>query len=289
MTLHKYINLFATTLLLLATAACGNKTTTDLEDENLHGKVKSVTERQYMAVQLFDKVVKGDPYRPEEGAWDIKKTYNKHGYMIEYLQLAIGDNDTITVTSRVFDSIVPSRKLLEITDNEKGEVIRYEVTKYNKDGKPDTIATTDPFGTLQQMVLIDYEHRGQKETKSYYSNNGNLRYKQITILDGEYPISVTNYDNEGHMIGCRRDLWKKGLRDSTAFFDEHGRCLSRIGFDYDPYGNIVNQHGTDENGDPIKVETYEYEYDEQNNWIRCVFRVEGKPYYVTERTIEYYQ
>lgn len=289
MTHHKYINLFASTLLLLGAASCGNTVTTDLEDENLQGKVKSVLERQYMAVQQFDKVVKGDPYRPEQGAWDIKKTYNEKGYMIEYLQLGIGDDDTVSVTSRVFDSIVPSRKLLEITDNEKGEIIRYEVTKYNKDGKPDTIATTDAFGTLQQMVLISYERGGQKEVKSYFSNNGNLQYKQITILDGEYPISVENYNSEGKLLGCRRDLWKKGLRDSTAFFDEHGRALSRIGFDYDKYGNILNQHGIDENGDAIKVETYEYEYDQQNNWIRCVYRVEGKPYFVIERTIEYYQ
>lgn len=289
MILHKHINIFASALLLLGAVSCGNKVTTDLEDENLHGKVKSVTERQYMAVQQFGEVVKGDPYRPEEGAWDVKKTYNEKGYMIEYLQLSIGDNDTVSVTSRVFDSIVPSRKLLEITDNEKGEIIRYEVTKYNKDGKPDTIATTDAFGTLQQMVLITYERGGQKEIKTYCSNNGNVKYKQISILDGEYPISVENYNGDGQLIGCRRDLWKKGLRDSTAFFDEHGRILSRIGFDYDKYGNIVNQHGVDENGDAIKVETYEYEYDQQNNWTRCVYRVEGKPYFVIERTIEYYQ
>lgn len=273
----------------LLTAACSsNKITNDIEDANLVGPIKSITERQYIAVQDFENVRRGDPYRPDENDWDIKINFNKDGYIVEQTQLSIGGDDTVTCTSLVYDSIKTNLKVLEITDNENGEVVRYEITKYNKAGKPDTIVTTDAFGKPQNQIVINYENNGKKQIKNYYSANGNLYQKEVTIFDGEYPISVETYNSEGALIICHRDIWKNGLRDSTVFFNENGVAVARLGFDYDSHGNIINQHGVDENGEPFRVDTYEYEYDNRGNWVRRVYRLDGKPYYMMERVIEYY-
>lgn len=269
----------------VATSSC-NKQSNDLENDNLKGKVKTLTERNYMAIQEFDSVSKGDPYILDRDGWDTRRCYNEKGYMTEFVQLAIGGDDTITITSMVYDTIYPTQRALEITADEKGEPMRFKAITYNTAGKPDTVTITDAYGRMKQRVITKYA-RGMQE-QYYYDSEGRLGLKELTVMDDDYPMQVESYDKEGALQRKCYNFWKKGLRDSTLFIDNEGNIMVQVGFEYDKNGNITKQYGVDENGDALKVETYEYKYDEKGNWVSRIYRVDNKPFSVVERTIEYY-
>lgn len=287
---RKLTKLSLAVLLALGSTACtSKKANNDLAEENLKGPVMSVEERQYMAIQDFENVKQGDPFRPGTGNWDEKKTYNKDGFMIEYLQLSIGDDDTITSTSMVYDSIHPNRRTLSITDNENHETVQLVAMKYNKEGKVDTISYHNGMGTLASMEVNQYEHGGERQVTQILNMDKKLERKIVTIFKDDLPISIDAYNSEGKLQQKTRQIWKDELLDSVVITDGNNEVLVQVGFDYDQYGNVTNQHGLDQNKEPIKTETYTYEYDDHNNWVRRTHYVDGKPFYIMVRYITYYE
>lgn len=287
MTLHNFFIGATAALALLATTSCSKNQPTDRENDNMKGKVKMVTERHFMAIDEFGKVRNGDPYSPVEDEYDSRWTYNENGYRTSYTKLQVGEEDTIWTTSMVYDSINPKLKVLEITDGIDGYVCRYQVTHYNKDNKPDTISTTDGAERLQEQIVVKYA--SNVEEYSYYDGEGKLRLREENIYDGDDPIEMDSYDGEGKLQRKIVNFWKKGLRDSTIFYDGKGNPMVQLGFSFDDKGNVTDQHGLDENGEALRNETWEYEYDKQGNWTRRIYRLDGKAYYIVERQIEYYK
>ena len=62
---------------------------------------------------------------------------------------------------------------------------------------------------------------------------------------------------------------------------------TRWQYAYDEHGNVTQETTTFFDGSQIKKEMT-YEYDAQGNWIVRLTFADGQPFFVTERTIEYY-
>ena len=281
----KWLPLLAAVLLL---TSCG-KNKSDLSDLCMVGKVKQITENQYVAIQRFDKVEKGDPYRAD-GDWDQAMKFDENGNLTETTQFAT-TGEKVGHSTFVYDKKNPQRKLWQYDYDADGKMANK--TQINYDDKLDEVKQYiqyDVDGNVTGSQYIEYSPDKKVRTTSEFSGGGALQDKIVEELDGSYPVSTKIISAKDALTNYHTDVYSHGLRDSTIAYDpQSGKVLMRVGFTYDKNGNQLTQTGVDGGGEAFLPEHWEYEYDQKGNWTRCVHFVGEKPVTVTERFIEYYK
>lgn len=276
-------------LLMMGVNSCSffkGKQNNDRTNDNLVGDVMQVTENQFMAVQNFDEVKKGEPYRPDEGDWDWIRRYDREGNLEVIIQISM-IGDTIGYTRFEYDTEHPTQKKSQLDYNKDGVLVMRTDKSYDEQGREIRSYTTDASGRPVQVTTMEYV--GSDKKTVHYTGDGKVQFKTIETMNSKNcPLSTIQKNASDQVIGLHKDSWKGELRDSTVFYDENGQKASAIGFDYDQYGNLINQHGVDGQGNPFLPVVYKYKYDGVGNWYECVKYNGDKPEYVIERIIDYY-
>jgi hypothetical protein len=108
-------------------------------------------------------------------------------------------------------------------------------------------------------------------------HNRLLRYRYFNPPDRDtanYEIHFV-YDDRGKVL-------------TESAFDENGMRLHHIRYAYNKKGYCSKAMAYQANDELTGEEEYDYEWDQQGNWIRRVTSIRGQPWIITERTITYY-
>ena len=64
--------------------------------------------------------------------------------------------------------------------------------------------------------------------------------------------------------------------------------LLKRSYKYDDKNNVIETHTFDGHDRPKDSRTYTYKYDEKGNWTEKTVAIGGKPSFIVERTIKYF-
>ncbi len=273
-------------LLLIALLGCTAKKKTDLQEMSVQGQVKQIIELQYLTVEKFGKVEKGDLYRQE--GWDLIMNFDEQGYFSKVTHIDKQGNE-VGYTDYLYNE---QKQLIEVLNYDANGGFSDKARRiYDKKGRIYEVLLINSGDGLIGSVQLDYSDTTHTVTETHYNSRGKLQRKEIRQLDkNEFPVETKIYDSENKLINHRKEAFdKNGERNTLTVFSPEGETLMNVSFKYDKKGNLILQEGTDEEGKPFLPQRYEYEFDQQGNWTKKVEYVGDKSTSWTERQFEYYE
>jgi len=251
----------------------------DLDDHQLKGNVESVKVATYEAINSFGNIVKGK----------IKSRLYRSVEVTEF-----NESGFITSTSSYTkNGELDGKRIYSYKNNQIDNIISYGSagnlvlkTIYEWDNDLLLKATIyDSKGREASKTIHEYDGNKRKSTSTYI--NGKLRHKNIaTKYEGELPTESVSYNGEGKETNRTTLEYKNGklafhsTYKGTYAVDEDGLTTKSV----DCY-SVLNDYNEDVKG----IFFYEYEFDKNDNWIKCtIYKGEIKqPYQIVERVITY--
>lgn len=217
----------------------------------------------------------------------------------------------------------------KIVYNEKGyrieefwrfneETSRKEYCYDNNDNCVELISFK-PNNEIEERGIFVYDKNGVLMEELYYNANNNLFSRlEYTFDENGNLIQLSEYDPNGVLEESQKSKFKDGLEQEryTYYYDvhnvlitkyeyrynKHGKLIEGILFDdaknllgrwvytYDEQQNLISEESFDSEGILVEKRTYDYKYDEKNNWTERVTYdgEENEPRVITKRQFEYF-
>lgn len=273
--LEKYI---VSILVILLFHSCSSSTkTNDLESERINGKVAALVEFKFEALNKFGEITKGDVIKKLNEPNRVL-TFNKSGNKIE--ELSLNGFQPILRKNYFYDN-EDRINFIDYLEN-NGEL--YQRIKYRYD-------------TNGVIILNYYNEQGDNLFKqsNYYDENERIIKSVFHISD---PI-FTTYQYLDQNIKIVTQM----TEDSTIIRTEklyHNRVIQSTNqqndttkYEYNDKGYIFKEY-FDQELDTVLFYSYEYEYDDHDNWtirrkILKTYDAEvNTPISITYREIKYH-
>lgn len=278
-------------------------TTFFLKEQQLSGPVKSVTHRSFSGrPDGKGGYIKGTPAYQYSWQQDMKIAYNAAGEPVSAAEL---NPDGSVLAETVFT--YTDGKLTEVRTSETVQVFEYDdngrmaimgereavpedagfyaFTKYEYDAAGHLVAETDMDGEASwdgaflytydakgNLISMQYDYEdGFTETYAYDEKNRPAR----TVVTDEDGISEkTTFTYDGKKMTETWELYEEGVSIGKIIYTyEKGLEVKSVEYD----GQTITE---------TQVTTYEF--DAKDNWIRKVVAINGKTFFIEERTIVYY-
>jgi hypothetical protein len=263
---------------------------------SLKGNVKSLKQTCYLAIDSSRIIKKGvrktkrDQISVNSDCWiefDSKGRIVKESY---YNLLGGGDE----ILNHEYDD---ANRIEKITGapGPKGEIYFTYIYKYDAKGRisensmsqllgpgsyfenkstfiyeENNIAERNDFKSDKNILtknksIYKYKNIGNETTLEYYNEKGGLCYK-----------TSNKRDDKGNII-------------ESIYYTADCKSIEHIlKFKHDDFGNEIQKEYYTTDTKPIKIWSYKYEYDKQNNWIKRIDYENGKAIYMLERDLKYY-
>ncbi len=278
----KIYSIITITSLLFFSCNKSKEIKNDLQNQNLYGNVKSITEKTFFAVEKFGEIVKGDKYwydfvsisEYDEWVFNSYVEFNNKGYIIKAFSIIKEENDY----------------------NDKNQLI---TKKYlSNDFKT---ATTETYKYDNKGYLIESNNNFSKDKTKYINDkDGNcIELNQYDSIGNLFNKVKTNfsYNKEGYRIVERKSYYADGSFSShlKTIFDKNGNEIES--YYYDESGKIYQKINSKYNSKNLLIEyrerqEYRYKYtkfDSNKNWTEKIEYENGKPVKIIERKIVYYK
>jgi len=262
----------------------------DLKKMDIYGKVKSIRVFSYEAVNKFGEILKGKRKIINSFSKDQNILFNEVGNQIEMDEY-----------------------------NSDGSLYRKYIYKYDdkRNRIEENIYKSD--GSLSRKITFKYDYKGNQFEEKWCNSDGSLYEKRNNKYDKKgNQIEQKLYNSDGNFVSKNNSKFDgKGNRIEWNLYNPDGSLFSKNTSKYDDKGNNIefNSYLSDENfskgdekitykyndkGNPIEMivynsdgrldikRTYEYEYDNESNWILQIIFDDKIPQYILEREIEYY-
>jgi len=250
-------------LAMFCLASCEKSTQkNDLAELKLNGKVKSIREIPYKAVEKFGEVVKGDALGFEQ---ILQITFNEKGNKIE---------------SNSFNSDGSLSFKYTYKYDDKGNII--ESNSFNSDG------------SLSFKYTYKYDDKGNQIESNSFNPDGSLSFKYTCKYDDKgNQIESNSFNPDGNLVDKYTYKYDdKGNKIELNYFNSDGSLFLKSTSKYDDKGNEIERNSFISDVNLDDKYTYKYTYDQQGNWIQQIaYKVKNgveKPSRIVERTIEYY-
>jgi antitoxin component YwqK of YwqJK toxin-antitoxin module len=263
---------------------------TDWEKDGLKGKVKSIREITYEAVEKFGKLTKGEIFCDESGCFVYQRKYDTKGNKIEenryYSNGSLDDKYTYKYDDK-------GNLTEENRYKSNGSLDWKKTYKYDGKGNRTELNIYDSDGSLDREYTYKYDDKGNLIEENYYNSNGSLSWKY-----------TYKYDGKGNNI--EYNVYEDGSLDSkkTYKYDDKGNCIEMTEYNSDGSLKKKDTYKVAVQDDEVKKNIHKlldgifssnktYKYDDKGNWIEEISYDEI--YYdtdtpiITERTIEYYE
>jgi hypothetical protein len=283
------------------TAIGQNPFHTDYKVDNLKGKVKSITETNYVAVDKFGNIEKG-----EEINW-VSKKYNTKGYTIEINQIPseedadnldwlYEDEDTEyknTGANRTVDTYIykynNKGKITEFDHIIDGTMTYKYIYKYDD---MERLTTCLSYNAKDSSLIAKfiYQYNNGKCTEMKYLAILNLLYEK-KIYDNKYKLlEKYEYNEYGNIVAQSfYEYDNKGTLVKTLVYDSYEILKTKAL--YNSYEDISEIEFYGEDHENQKGHCIYKKYDAKGNWLERI-TYEGMADIataVTERKIEYYE
>ena len=168
----------------------------------------------------------------------------------------------------------------------------------------------------QWHVQNEYDDNGNRIERNIYSSDGELIFKYICEHDDNgNSIEQNRYNSEGKLD----EKWTskfdaKGNEIKSNLFNSESKLVSKYTFEYDDKenmiemnyynyddelisimtyefddnGNLIEENKYDKDGELEDEFSYEYKFDDKENWIQKTIFEDDKPTFIIEREIKYY-
>lgn len=302
-------------MVLLAIPSCNSsKKENDWDKNDIKGKVKSITEISYEAKDRFGKIEKISRKRKYDFIYDYQKKYDIEGYMIENKEF----NSDGSLKSKIIYKYDDMGKLIEGNENNSdGSFLKCYINIYNDKGVIIETNYYNTIGNIETKYTYKYDKRGNKIETNEYNSDGNIETKYIykyddkgnKVEENKYNSDgilktkyIFKYDNKGYLLE-KNTFYSEGLETITKYdyqFDDIRNKIISKNYLYENYsykvvdifdksGNEVETIFYDEYEVITSHYTYEYEFDEQKNWIKKIEFKNQTPTYLLEREIVYFE
>jgi hypothetical protein len=283
----------------------------DLIKDNLFGNVKSVSTTKYEAVDKFGVITKIE--KNEVPTW--LQIFNEKGNMIAYkrnkTEYEFGFNNAFK-----YDD---NGNRIESSNYLPDGILDWRYT-FKYDDEDNNIERNYYGGPDNELVLkwkMIYDNKGKMIESNQYWGNGHLEKKDIFIYNTKgqlveekklemlkslilMNVIKKEYDDKGNKIQSIKLSRNKELLNTVTYkYDSKGNQIediyritdntigSKEAFKFDDNNNKIWGYYFELDGWEYE-ETYEYEFDEKQNWITCITYKNLMPSYITYREIEYY-
>lgn len=270
-----------------------------LEDFNLKGLVKSVSESTFPIYTSIDETLdwedyvsrgNADYYRFDKQGRMIEKFYDGKKWFYQYNQE--GKLSKAIRHKRDKKSVNKTTQLVF----EYGEYAPYELKKIERDEKLVYLYSYDDNYNCTKM-----EYFGDENVTHNYTYDDKDR---VTLYGGK-KISYSGNTVIDSIYGEGGDVDKIGIHtfdgDKLISYGEHpsySRTQKIVNYEYNRQDDVVKKYNSEftpstqssseqiTNYDPHK---FDYIYDIEDNWLRRIEYFEGKVINVTIRKVEYYK
>jgi len=249
-------NLFAIIVITSFLISCSGTEVSELSFFNLKGKVAELSEKSLKATEKDDQIISSIELADRK----INVKFNENGKLSE--QIIFGNSGK------------PESKL---------------VYKF-KDGN---VVSMDNFYEGEFDGRSDFQLKNGKvvsakqyDQKGNYTGKSTLEYKSGLISSNHF------FDKDDNLEFKIENEIKNGKTVGTKIFrvnDEIDNFVEHKSFEHNKEGNITKETIYKKDGEIEKAKDYEYtEFDEAENWINRVTRINGKVEEVTIREINYH-
>ncbi len=254
--------LFLASLLILVTGSCSRKKVeNDLLRWPLHGKVESIEEKSFRAIDQSGIIVRGPRETPPDMRSDRVAFFDTRGNLTEIFYYDSDDR--------------PAGRVVFLRSDDNRRVERYE---YGIDGR------------RVSLTLIRYNSEGRRLERTNYSSDTISESRTFYRHDSRgNVIDLKWYSTYGTLLmHISSEFDKRGHKISEKEYDNDNVMVSRRVYTNDPNGNSTEMVEYNADGAILTKRTYTYEYDSIGNWLKMVVFEEGIPKYIRERKIQYY-
>jgi hypothetical protein len=273
----------------------------DLKDMKLNGKVKSITESNYEAIEKFGEIIKGERSGTNEFSFDRKLLFNEKGNLIEEKKYKLDGN----LDSKSFCNFDENQNKIEriFYDSSVKPILRWT---YKYDGKGNLIEE-NKIQILSRLDSLMANYNGKNTNSNYstktlykYDDSGNLFEKSIYKSDGSLVSkNIYKYDLKGKLVEDDTYNSNGSLHCTNTFkYDDNGnksedKSVGKFFFQkhtikYDQYGNQIEINSGYQEVGIDATSAYKYEFDNHNNWIKKIEFYNNTTKHIIEREIEYY-
>lgn len=285
----KKLNLFILSVsIVIMTIGCTSKSEVenDLDGYGLKGKVKEAKYNYYDAIEKFGEVAKGDLLEKFGSDKNATLLFNEDGYLIEETEYHVDGS----IYLRTIYELDDTNRCIKVNYyNNEGKLVFYEAPEFNEKGnKERTIIYLDDQPIL--TYKMKYDLNGNRIEKTKYGKEGNIKERKEYTYDGNKNlIEIQEYDSSGAIVETTKYKYnEKGNQTEKEEFDEEGNLSNKVLFYYNDKDLDSKREIFEPDGSLDFTATYEYKFDNEDNWTAKIIRFDGEPVLYLERSIIYY-
>jgi hypothetical protein len=283
---------------------------TDLEQEDLKGKIKSISLTVYHSSKKSGKV------KLLGISAESTKTYNKAGYLLKnkyrYHTRTFGtgkwksssyelmknnqcagsvyseEEEVVQRVENTYERELVKKKMYYDGDD---VLIVEEFFTYNAGGKLIEKLVVNADSSIRGKTVITFSKKSKILTRKEWSETV-FKIAYSYSYPDLYTIRVNQLDEAGETISYEIETYDKKENLIEAIdYDSKGAITGRGTNEYDKRGNLIlrrvfNADGSEQNYNYMR---YQYQYDKKNNWIQQVeYLHNGNSLDASEREIIYY-
>lgn len=261
-------------ILLIGLNCYANPNKTDWKKLNIKGKVKSISEISYLAIDKFGKIKKGN--RAPNPLWEkTDYIFDTNGYLLELIQ---SDSSKSYYYSESYKYDI-WENLIE-TSISGGSKYYY---KYDNKGNKIELNTYLPNGQHESKHIYKYDEKDNMIEETLYYQESQPENTLYKYDEKNNLIAINHYRSNGN---CYSEVSYKYEDNNKikAIWDNSYYSI----YQYDDKGNLIVENSLNSDDKPLYGKTtYEYEYDRNGNWIKSIVFKNGFAEYILERKIEY--
>ena len=282
------------------------KVKNDVQNLGIQGKVHSVKEIMYQALNKSGGIQKG---KERENTF---RTFNENLNINE----EISYDSTETIWNRNIYKYDASGNLTEKTSFKRGgkltskSIINYDKNgnmieqiwydsdlkvsgsstyKYDKSNKKILEKIFQPKNQLKSKTTFKYDTKGNKCEEIFYNAEGDTLSRNIFIYDLEILLSEIEYDASGAIFIRNTFQYDQvGNLIEIKGYNSNDKVVDHVLTKYDENNNVIESISYDTRvGWANYHKTYSYDYDEQHNWIKRISFQDEQPHTIWIREIKY--
>jgi len=172
----------------------------------------------------------------------------------------------------------------------RSEYIQYKIHyKYDTNNKLIEEAQYDKEGKL--LYRTTYKHNGDNLISTEtFNDKGELEYSEKFSFDKNgNMISRVAYEKFENAHTVEKYQYDSANNKTMVVVSKNDVPLFKVSYKYDDKNNLIASHAFDRDDKPRESRAYTYKYDDKGNWTEKIVSIAGKPSFVVERSIKYFE